>query len=448
MSGVNAAIHKAGWGCACDDRHAILNGLPLPGLRVSIFSPATERYAARVQFVVDLAAHLHRYGTTAQRLEAAVVAVAQKLRLDCEPWSNPTGMILSFSDPTRPPGETDTTRVVRLAPGQNDLYKLCEADRIAEEVMDGRLDIAGGQAALDKLHRRPSVRWRAMQVFAFGLAAAAVGGLLQLPWLDIATAGLAGLCIGLLEQWSESRPRMKEASDAVAAMLASGIVILVAAFVGPLNLNTTIIAALIVLLPGLALTNAINELASQHLVSGTARFAGALMTVMKLAVGSVIALTVAQLLGIEPQVRSLRPQPAWVEAGALVLAAYAFALLFRAHRRDYWLVMLAAAAGYLISRFAGDYWGSPVGIFLAALTLTAAGNAYARWGQRPGAVIRLPGIIMLVPGSASLRGVLTLIQQQDFAVGQAAMMAVINILLALIAGLLIGNLVVPARRNL
>lgn len=416
--------------------------------RVSIFSPASERYAARVQFVVDLAEHLHSYGTTAQRLEAALVAVAQRLRLDCEPWSNPTGMILSFSDPSRPPGETDTTRVIRLAPGQTDLYKLCEADRIAEEVMDGRLDIAGGQAALERLHRRPSARGRAMQVFAFGLAAAAVGGLLQLPWLDIVTAGAAGLCIGALEQWSESRPRLKEASDAVAAMLASAIVILVAAFVGPLNLNTTIIAALIVLLPGLALTNAVNELASQHLVSGTARFAGALMTVMKLAVGSVIALTVAQLLGIEPQIRSYRPQPVWVEAGALVLAAYAFAVLFRAHRRDYPVVMLAAAAGYLISRFAGEAWGSPVGIFLAALALTAAGNAYARWGGRPGALIRVPGIIMLVPGSASLRGVLTLIQQQDFAVGQAAMMAVINILLALIAGLLIGNLLVPARRNL
>lgn len=449
MPDVNTAIRRRGRGCAREDRRAILGGPYVFRVRrVSIFSPASERYAARVQFVVDLAEHLHSYGTTAQRLEAAVVAVAQRLRLDCEPWSNPTGMILSFSDPSRPPGDTDTTRVIRLAPGQTDLYKLCEADRIAEEVMDGRLDIAGGQAALERLHRRPSARWRAMQVFAFGLAAAAVGGLLQLPWLDIVTAGAAGVCIGALEQWSESRPRLKEASDAVAAMLASAIVILVAAFVGPLNLNTTIIAALIVLLPGLALTNAVNELASQHLVSGTARFAGALMTVMKLAVGSMIALTVAQLLGIEPQIRSYRPQPIWVEAGALVLAAYAFAVLFRAHRRDYPVVMLAAAAGYLISRFAGEAWGSPVGIFLAALTLTAAGNAYARWGGRPGALIRVPGIIMLVPGSASLRGVLTLIQQQDFAVGQAAMMAVINILLALIAGLLIGNLLVPARRNL
>ena len=73
---------------------------------------------------------------------------------------------------------------------------------------------------------------------------------------------------------------------------------------------------------------------------------------------------------------------------------------------------------------------------------------FGRWAQRPGALIRLPGIIMLVPGSASLRGLMTLIQQQDMAVGQEALMAVVNIILALIAGLLFGNLILPARKNL
>jgi uncharacterized membrane protein YjjB (DUF3815 family) len=161
----------------------------------------------------------------------------------------------------------------------------------------------------------------------------------------------------------------------------------VATFVAPLNLNTVIIAALIVLVPGMSLTNAVNELTSQHLVSGTAR-------------------------------------------------------------RDYPVVMLAAVAGYLISRLGGEAWGGPVGIFLSALLLTAAGNGYARWVGRPGALVRVPGILMLVPGSASLRGVMTLVQQQDAAVGQSAALGVLNILLALIAGLLFGNLLLPTRRNL
>ena len=405
-------------------------------------------YAARIGFVVELAERLHAYGTTAQRLEGAVSAVAQRLRLECEPWSNPTGLILTFSDPHRPPGESDTTRVIRLPPGENDLYKLSETDRIAEDVMAGRLDLAAGHAALEALDRPRSARWRAMQVVAFGLAAAAVGGLLRLPWPDIPVAGVNGQLIGLLIEWSGARPRFKEALEAVAGMVAAMLAVLVASFLVPLNQNTVIIASLIVLLPGMALTNAVNELTSQHLVSGTARFAGALTTVVKLAVGTIIALYLAELVGLEPAIQASRPQPAWVEWCGLAVASYAFAVLFRAHRSDYPKVMAAAACGYLISRFAGEAWGSPAGIFLAALALTAAGNAYARWGNRPGAIVRVPGIIMLVPGSVSLRGLLTLIQQQDMEVGQTAVLAVINILLALIAGLLFGNLLLPARRNL
>ena len=409
---------------------------------------AHAQYAARIAFVVELAERLHSYGTTAQRLEGAVDAVAQKLGLDCEPWSNPTGVILSFSDPARPAGESDTTRVIRLAPGGDDLSKLCEADRIAEEVMSGRMDVASGHAALRRLDAPPSAGANAMQVLGFGLAAAGFAGLLRLPWLDIATAGVTGLLIGLLQPFTGLRVQLREAADAIAGLIAGTVAVLVAAFIGPLNLNTVIIVSLIVLLPGMSLTNAVNELTSQHLVSGTARFAGALATVMKLAVGTMIAIIVAHMLGVEPQVRALRPQPEWLAWGALCVVAYALAVLFRAQTRDYLLVMAAVVAAYALSKFASDAWGGSVGIFLSALAMTAGGNAYARWVKRPGALVRLPGIIVLVPGSASLRGMLDLVQRQDVNVGQAATLGVINILLALVAGLLFGNLLLPTRRNL
>ena len=405
-------------------------------------------YAARIAFVVELAEHLHAYGTTTQRLELAIVAVSQRLGLECEPWTNPTGMILSFSDPSMPPGASDTTRVLRLAPGETDLARLGEADRIAEAVLSGQLGLAEGQAALDVLATPPGPRKRALEAVGFGVVAAAVAALLRLPWLDIATAGGTGLLLGVLVQLARPRPRLREAEEAVAGLVAGFVAVLVAAYVGPLNQNTVIIAALIALLPGLSLTNAMSELASGHLVAGTARFAGAATSVLKLTVGTVLAVSLAHMVGIEPQVRALRPQPEWVEWGGLVAAALSFAVLFRAAPRDFPVVMLAAAAGYLVSRYAGLAWGSPAGIFLAALLLTAAGNAYARWWNRPGALVRVPGIIMLVPGSASLRGLLTLVQQQDVASGQVALLGVLNILAAVIAGLLFGNLLVSARRNL
>lgn len=405
-------------------------------------------YPQRIAFVAEMAVRLHRYGTTAQRLEAAISALSQRLDLDCEPWSNPTGLILSFSDPGKPLGSTDTTRVIRLPPGENDLHKLGEADRVAEAVANGQLTIAQGHTALRVLDRPATALARFMQVLGFGLAAAGVAGLWRLPWLDIGVAAATGVLIGLLDQYGSRRPAMKEASEALEALAAGAVVTLVAALVAPLNLNTVIIASLVALLPGMAITNAMNELSSQHWVSGTVRFAGALTTVLKLTAGAVVAVTVLGVLGVEPQVRALRPQPEIVEWMSLVVASLAFAVLFKASVRDYPWVMGAAITGYLISRYAGQVWGSPAGIFLSALVLTAAGNGFGRWIQRPGALIRLPGIIMLVPGSASLRGLLTLVQQQDVDAGQSAMLLVINIVVALVAGLLFGNLLLPARKNL
>lgn len=409
--------------------------------------PAPATYAQRIAFVCEIAARLHRYGTTAQRLEGSILALSARLGLDCEPWSNPTGMILSFSDPRRALGASDTTRVIRLPPGENDLHKLSEADRIAEAVAGGQMSLAQGHADLRALDRMPSTGFRIKQVVAFGLAAGGVAGLWRLPWLDIATAALTGLLIGVLSQLSDRRPQLREASDAIASLVAGLVAIAVSNVVAPLNLNMVIIASLVVLLPGMTLTNAFNELTSQHWVSGTARFAGAVTTVIKLTVGSIIALTLAQMLDLYPEVRALWPQPQWLEWIALVVSGYAFAILFKAHRRDYPWVMGAAICGYLISRFAGMAWGSPAGLFLSALVMTALGNLFARRFNRPGALIRLPGIIMLVPGSASLRSLMVLVQGGPPS-HDSTLQVVLQILMALVAGLLFGNLLVAARKAL
>ena len=97
-------------------------------------------YPVRVDFVIELARRLHMYGTTAQRLEGAVISVARRIDVYCEVWSNPTGMILSFADFQRS-HESSITRVIRLDPGEDHLGRLARADFIAEEVLAGRMPI-------------------------------------------------------------------------------------------------------------------------------------------------------------------------------------------------------------------------------------------------------------------------------------------------------------------
>ncbi|MFA5591615.1 MAG: threonine/serine exporter family protein [Lysobacteraceae bacterium] len=405
-------------------------------------------YAARVEFVVELARRLHTYGTTAQRLEGAIMAVATRLGLRCEPWLSPTGLILSFSDAARPETTANTTQVVRLAPGDVDLRKMCEADDIAERALRGELEVNQALAELQALDRPLRLRDKLMSIFGFGLVSSSITVLLHSTWTDVVVAGGIGLLIGALAVLGASHARLAESLELIAALLATLIAAAIAAFVVPLSLNTVIVASVIVLMPGMMLTNAVSELTSQHLVSGTARFSGAMAVLMKLAFGSLMASQLAQLLGWEPLPHvSIVPLPSWMEWVALLGAALAFAVLFKAAWRDYPLVMAAAILGYVVTRVAGLWVPSPAAVFAASVVITLASNIYARCANRPGALIRVAGIILMVPGSVGFRGVSSLIERNT-ALGLDIALDLTIILVALVGGMLIGNVLVPARRNL
>ncbi|MDX9763876.1 MAG: threonine/serine exporter family protein [Chiayiivirga sp.] len=405
-------------------------------------------YADRVHFVVELATRLHTYGTTAQRLEGAISGVAARLGLRCAPWANPTGLILSLSDASQPDTFSNSTHVIRLAPGDLDLRKLCETDAIAERTLRGELDVSGAVKALHALDR-PAPRGDAIATtLSFGVISAAVATLLRASVADVAVAGVIGLLVGLAFLFGAGRPRWSEAMELLAGIFVTLLAAAVATCVVPLSLKTVIVAALIVLLPGMALTNAVSELTSQQLVSGTARFAGAVTTLLKLAFGSMVASQIALLLHWTPMdYRDVAVVPAWTEWPALLAAAWAFAVLFKAARRDYALVMLSAVTGYLTTRIVGLWLPGSAAVFVASVVITVLSNLYARRMNRPGALIRVPGIILMVPGSVGFRGLSSIFEQQ-VALGLDTAVQLGTILVALVGGMLIGNVLAPARHNL
>lgn len=405
-------------------------------------------YAERVEFVVELARRLHIYGTTAQRLEGAITSVAQRLGLRCSPWANPTGILISFSDANEPEILANTTQVLRLAPGDVDLRKLGQTDAIAESVMRGEMSVREATAALHALDKPASMGSEIRSAISFGLAAASVATLLRSSWADVAVAAGIGGLIGLLVWASAKRPRLSESLELIAGLVATLIAACVASFIMPLSLNTVVVASLIVLMPGLTLTNAISELASQQLVTGTARFAGAVAVLLKLGFGSVMALQTLEVLGVTPRLHPDAAQvPAWAEWLALAVSAYAFAVLFKASRRDYLLVMAAVVCGYLFTRLASLWLPGTTAVFVASSGITVLSNVYARRFNRPGAVIRVPGIILMVPGSVGFRGISSILDQ-NLQLGLDTGVNLLTLLAALVGGLLIGNVLFPARRNL
>ena len=404
-------------------------------------------FANRIAFVVELGSRLHENGTSAQRLEAAIVGVAGRLGLGCQAWSNPTGMILSFVESAAGEGAPDVVKIVRLEPGETDLERLAEADAIAEQVLAGQLDLAQGRAALRALNRPQSARMRLFTVLAFGLAAACVAGLLRAGGTDVVTAAVLGLVVGVLADVTQRSRNLAESFEALAALLVTLVAGAVGAFLWPISLQTVVVAALIVLLPGLMLTNAVSELVARHWVSGSARFAGAATVLLKLAFGTMVGDQLIGAIGWEQLGTGLVRVAPWHEWLALGAAGLAFAVLFRAHPRDYPLVMVSAWIGYAATRFGGAAFGNEMGVFFAGFLISAISNVWARWRNRPGALIRVPGIILLVPGSVGFRS-LSFMFERDFTLGFDTGITLLTVLVSLVAGLLFGNLLAPPRGNL
>ena len=103
---------------------------------------------ARIGFVVELSRRLHEYGTTAPRLEDVINLVSARLGLVCNVLSTPTSIVMSFSDPAHDDGLAEITQVVRVSPGDMNLKRLCQVDEIADQVIDGQLDLAAGYVRL------------------------------------------------------------------------------------------------------------------------------------------------------------------------------------------------------------------------------------------------------------------------------------------------------------
>lgn len=414
-------------------------------------TPPTSPFRQRCTFIIDLARRLHACGMSTDRLEGAILTVSKRLGVRTEIWCNPTGIILSFSSAQKNDG-AEITRVLRLAPGDINLKALAMVDDVAEKVMAGRLGVDEGLAALTVLDRPPTREKLAITVLAFGLASGSVAALLRTSWADVTASALIGLMIGLLAVASASRPRLHEASDAIAAMLATLSAAAIAAFLTPLSLQTVVIASLIVLMPGLMLTTAVAELSSQNWASGTARFAGATVALLKLTFGTVVATQIAHALGWQPQLISAPQLPAWTEWVGLLVGSAAFAVLFGAARRDVLVVMAGAWIGYGLTRLGGEIPGLSTetfagGVFLAGLGVAMISNAFGRIFRRPGALLRVSGIILLVPGSVGFRS-LNFVMERDVVLGLDTAVAVLSALIALVAGLLFGNLLVPPRRHL
>lgn len=391
-----------------------------------------------IDLFLRLAEGLHVAGAPAHRLEALLKGLAESLDLPLRVFSTPTAIYASF-------GPIDDARTVLMSAGAPslDLGKLCDVGELVDEVVSGATDVRTATSRLGEMLQRasPYSRWATLLAFSLTSAAAAVlfGGGVG----EMAGALLAGAAVGALGEFMGHRPRIRPVFQLAGAVLA-GVVAGLWSAVVPADPQLVTVAALIALVPGLSLTTATTELATGHLSSGTARLAGALVSFACLAMGTTVAHQLTGHLSLPLAPVSLG---AYATIPAVGLASVTFVVLMRARSADLVWVMLATSVAW-VSNLMGSWMVGPIyGAAIAAFVLTLVANAAAHARRQPAAILLVPGMFLLVPGSVGLRG-LSGLYSADVMGGLESAVAAGLMAVALATGVLVAHAVLPPRRVL
>jgi uncharacterized membrane protein YjjB (DUF3815 family) len=199
-------------------------------------------------------------------------------------------------------------------------------------------------------------------------------------------------------------------------------------------------------LPGMSLTVAMTELATRHLIAGTARLMSAVIVLLELVVGVALGDRAAHALVHVHQATPIA-LPEYANWIALSASSIALAIFVQAHARAFGWIISGCLVAYLGGRFGSEWLNSQLGVLVGAFALGVLANIYARFLDRPSQVVSVPAMLLLVPGGMGFRGMASLLDQ-DTLTGVETLFAMFIVAIAIVAGLLIANALVSPRRSL
>lgn len=395
-----------------------------------------------IGFVLRLGRALHTYGYAAHRLEQVLDQAAHRLGLTGQFFSTPTSIFASFG-----PQDNQRTFLIRVEPGDVDLGRLAMLDEVTIKVLHGGVSPATGSQEIEAILAAPALYSRLVTTLAFGLASAAASRFLGGGLKEVEVSSVLGLVIGLLALAAARRHSVGRVFEPVAAFAASLLAASAGHWIGPYSVYNATLAGLIVLVPGFTLTVAMTELSTRHLVSGTARITGAFVLFLTIAFGVALGSRISTELFGAPAIAEAVQLPGWTEIVALIMAPLAFTVLLRAQPRDAIWIILTGILGVIGGRVGAHALGNELGVFVGALVVGSASNLYGRLLDRPATVTLVPGILLLVPGSIGFRSLASLLDR-EVVLGVETAFKMILIAVALVAGMLVSNIVTPPRRTL
>ncbi len=391
-----------------------------------------------VGFMLRLVKALHTYGVPSYELERLMTNVADQLGYGLQATVVPTSITMTFiQDEDKP-----RTYVIRSNSGEVNVDKLSRTIDVAYAVINDEITTEQGAKELTEITNSAPLHSKSWMILCFMLVSTAICRIFGGGIPEIITASVTGLVVSVFVNVGDLRSEtVSNLMPALSAFLATLISFGFNYWIGLSSTYIPVVSGIIVLVPGMMLTIAMAELATQNLVSGTARLLGSVVIFIQMIFGVAIGAQLAALFFGEASITTMidHQLPRWTVWIAILVSSWSLMMLFQVRSRHLPWIVITTASSFFVSRWAGGELGAATGAFFGALTVGVFANLAYRIKQVPTAAVMMPGFIILVPGSVGFRS-LTEILDHNIIGGLESAFNMIIVGISLITGLLISSI--------
>ena len=393
--------------------------------------PSDQRDAAAYQFVAALGAAMASANYPVTMIRDAMAATSRAYGLDVQ--------LLALPNYVQVGSQTGDNLYIANPDFDVRYDQSFPLAKLVARAPTGSITPDEGMAEIDRIRhqQRRFPVW--VTVFGYAVQSAGLALILQpTPWSLVGAATL-GLLVGALSV-------LARRSEAIGYMLPTICAFLVAFIVFTFNARwhvgadslRALAAPLATFLPGAAITLAVIELSTQHVVSGASRLVAGFMQIAQLAFGILIAAQVAGIADSNLVTTEFNRLGPW--APLLGVLVYGLgAMLYFGPPTSFlpWMLLM------LLTAYAGQWVGNAVlgsyaSGFGGGLTLIIFALAISHRPNTPPTVsLVLPGFWLLVPGSLGFMGVTQLLGAHSTGVLTATLISMMSIAVGVQTGLLL-----------
>jgi len=407
--------------------------------------PQSDDFRQKRRFIIRLGKALHKLGSTAYRLEDNLLSIARFLDIRASFMVSPTALTFILSGDE---DEHQYNHLIRVAPGEIDLGSLARIDELVDELINGERTLAEATTRLKEIEDKPAPYHVISTFLAFGASSGAFAMLMHTSWHDVFWSTILGFIVFLFVIWAERSQRVTEMLEPMAALTTSILASLISLFDPSINIPLVILSSIIAFIPGLSLTVGLSELAARHLVSGTARIMDSLMVLFKLYFGAILGMAFGKLIWGEVSFIPPDTIPVWTSWLAVTTLSISLVILFKVRLKDAPWGIIAGYISFSMSIWASSYLGVALGAFVGAFALGIYSNLFSRIMNLPSSIVRLLGLVVLVPGSKVYIGLNSFVTGKQILPMNDLGSQTFLIFMSLVAGLIFSNVALPHRKTL